>query len=113
MNPFFQMTTVLAGQSCWPTRRVTTIPGNKTERMRTYLRMHGRANAITLADEANLPKTALVSALLKADLKKGSVFIRGDQYHWNHQFDAELQQRLTEAASLLRANGYHLTSAPP
>lgn len=80
----------------------------KTERMRAYLREVGSANAATLADEADVPQTALVSALLKADLIKGSVFRRGHTYHWNPLFDAQHHQRIADAVRLLRANGYQV-----
>ncbi|MBW8469839.1 MAG: hypothetical protein K0M67_16360 [Thiobacillus sp.] len=111
MNPFDHITTVLAGRSCWPTRHlVVSEPRQmgKTERMRAYLREVGSANAATLADEADVPQTALVSALLKADLIKGSVFRRGHTYHWNPLFDAQHHQRIADAVRLLRANGYQV-----
>lgn len=111
MTPFDHITTVLSGRSCWPTRHLVVTEARqmgKTERMRAYLREVGSANAATLADEADVPQTALVSALLKADLLRGSVFRRGHTYHWNHQFDTQHHQRLAEAVSLLRANGYQV-----
>ena len=109
MNPFDQIATTLTGRAPWPFQAIDKQdqkPESKTERMRAYLRQHGAANAATLADEANVPSTALVGALLKTDLHRGSVFRRGHKYHWNPQFDAQHHQRLAEAASLLRANGF-------
>jgi hypothetical protein len=118
MNPFDQITTTLTGRSPWPfqplgrkDQRPKTDPDNKTERMRVYLRTQGAATAATLADEADLERTDLVSALLKGDMARGSVFRRGHKYHWNPQFDAQHHQRLAEAASLLRANGFTVLKA--
>lgn len=112
MNAFQTMTTALTGRSPWSfavPERATAKPETKTERMRNYLRQHGSASAATLADEADVPQTALVAALLKGDMARGSVFYRGKQYHWNHQFDAELHEQLSKAAALLRAHGYTVT----
>lgn len=119
MSQFEHITTALTGRSPWPfaipQRRDETDnkPESKTERMRTYLRTHGAANAATLAHEADVPRTALVSALLKADIARGRIVRRGDKYHWNHQFDAEHHRRLDEAATLLRANGFTVIKPQP
>lgn len=110
MNVFDHITTALTGRSPWPFaeiwKEVERAEQTKTDRLRNYLRHHGAANASTLADEADVPQTALVGALLKGDIAKGRVFRRGDKYHWNHQFDEQLHRRLQEAAALLRANGF-------
>jgi len=110
MTPFEHMSTALTGRSPWPfmehpaTKDDKTV--SKTDRLRNYLRTQGAANAFTLADEADVPQTALVGALLKGDIAKGRVIFRGDKYHWNHQFDEAMHKRLQEAAALLRANGF-------
>lgn len=112
MTPFDNIAATLAGRSPWSFRVSTQNdpkPTSKTERMRNYLRQHGSASAATLADEADVPQTALVGALLKGDMARGSVFHRGNRYHWNHQFDADLHKQLSKAAALLRANGYTVT----
>jgi hypothetical protein len=109
MNPFDHITTTLTGRAPWPFKALTQDekkPESKTERIRRYLREQGAATAETLADEADVPGTGLVGALLKADLHRGSVFRRGHKYHWNHQFDIETHKRLAEAARLLRAHGH-------
>lgn len=110
MNAFDLMTSALTGRSLWPVaaprNEVGEVEQTKTDRLRNYLRHHGAANASTLADEADVPQTALVGALLKGDIAKGRVFRWGDKYHWNHQFDEELHKRVQEAAELLKRNGY-------
>lgn len=110
MNVFDHITTALTGRSPWPFaeiwKEVERAEQTKTDRLRNYLRHHGAANASTLADEADVPQTALVGALLKGDIAKGRVFRRGDKYHWNRQFDEELHKRVQEAAELLKRNGY-------
>jgi sugar/nucleoside kinase (ribokinase family) len=114
MSPFDHITTTLTGRAPWPFKAFKALtqddkkPESKTERIRRYLREKGAATAETLADEADVPSTGLVGALLKADLHRGSVFRRGHKYHWNPQFDIETHKRLAEAASLLRANGYQV-----
>lgn len=116
MNPFEQITRTLTGRSPWPfaiPERRAAKSESKTERMRNYLRQHGSASASTLADEADVPQTALVGALLKGDLARGSVVHRGNKYHWNHQFDRDHHQRLQEAARLLRANGFTVSKETP
>lgn len=109
MSPFDNITTVLTGRAPWPFQALAhddKQPDSKTERMRAYLRTEGAATAATLAMEADVDRPALVGALLKADLKRGSVFRRGHKYCWNPQFDAQHHQRLADAARLLRANGF-------
>lgn len=110
-NPFNQIAATLASQPAWPFASATPQPEkgvSKTERMRAYLRQHGSATAATLADEGNLNTRALVGALLKGDLARGLVFRRNGRYFWNPQFDQAHQQRLAEAAALLRRNGYRV-----
>lgn len=79
---------------------------SKTERMRQYLRTQGPANSHTLAMEADVPSCGLVAALLKNDLHKGSVFKRGNHYHWNPQWDEQIQAQIQQAKTLLRRHGY-------
>lgn len=113
MNPIDHMATTLTGRSPWPfdlTQISTDRPESKTERMRAYLRQHGAANAATLADEADLATTGLVAALLKGDIARGSVFRKGHKYHWNPQFDSDHSNRLADAARLLRANGFSVST---
>jgi hypothetical protein len=116
MSPFDHITTTLTGRAPWPFQVLAKDekqpPESKTERMRAYLRTEGAATAATLAMEADVDRPALIGALLKADLKRGSVFRRGNKYHWNPQFDAQHHQRLAEAARLLRANGFTVTKDP-
>lgn len=81
----------------------------KTEQIRAFLRQHGPATAVDLANLVDLPNTGRVYALLKADIARGSVYRVGHFYHWNPQFDADLQQRLQAAVTLLRANGFSVS----
>lgn len=110
MNSFDHITTALTGRSPWPFadiwREVERAEQTNTDRIRNYLRHHGSANAATLADEADVPKTALVGALLKGDIAKGRIFRCGDRYYWNTQYDEQLQAQLNAAAELLKRNGY-------
>lgn len=111
MNPFDQITATLCGRPAWPFARQVASearPESKTERMRAWLREQGPANSATLADEADVPTRALVAALLKGDLARGSVFRRGELYHWNPQFDADLHQQLRDAKALLTRHGYEV-----
>lgn len=112
MNPFQFMATALTARPQHFIRTHSADPAEtKTDRMRNYLREFGSASARTLADRAGLPRSALVSALLKADVENGAVYMREGYYYWDDDFDAEKQKRINEAASLLRANGYTITKA--
>ncbi|MBS3998132.1 MAG: hypothetical protein KGZ67_12530 [Hydrogenophaga sp.] len=112
-NPFAHIAASLSGRPAWPFAVATDSepadPGlSKTERMRAYLRQHGPAVAATLADEADVPTSALVGALLKGDMARGSVYRRGHKYHWNPQFDVQLHEQIKQAAALLRRHGYRV-----
>lgn len=82
---------------------------SKTERIRRYLRECGPANSATLAMEADVPQCALVGALLKGDLQRGSVLRQGTRYAWNHQWDIQAQEEISQAKALLRRHGYNVT----
>lgn len=69
----------------------------KTERMRQYLREHGPATSATLAMEADVPTCALVGALLKGDLARGSVAREGGRYAWNPEWDDQVAAELRDA----------------
>lgn len=81
-------------------------PDTKTERLRSYLRKHGRATAADLAIEADLDNTGLVWALLKGDIAKGAVEMQGGHYTWNDEYDDQEQQELKAAMRRLRAAGF-------
>lgn len=82
---------------------------NRTEVMRQYLQRHGPANSATLALEADLGNTGLVSALLKADIDRGSVYRDGNKWAWNDEWSAAREQALRRASALLRRAGYVVT----
>jgi hypothetical protein len=109
MSPFDHIAATLGWRPRW-SFSIEAQPAepaiSKTERMREYLRQHGPTTAMDLAMEADVPSSALVGALLKGDLARGSVYKVGNRYHWCHQFDLELHKRLKDAAALLRAHGY-------
>jgi hypothetical protein len=86
--------------------------GTKTQTMRRYLQCHGPANSVTLALEAELENTGLVSALLKGDIERGSVYRHGDKWAWNDEWSAAREQALRDAAALLRHAGY-VVKPPP
>ncbi len=114
MNAFDQLVAKLA-----PRRRLVCpapaapnpigMAGNKTQTMRQYLQRHGPTNSVTLALEAELGNTGLVSALLKSDIERGSVYRRGDKWAWNDDWSAARHEALREAAALLRRAGYTVT----
>jgi hypothetical protein len=81
---------------------------NKTEAMRAHLRERGRANGAQLAALAGVKTTSLVSALLKNDIKAGRVSCACGWFEWKEVVDEQLASRLTEAAALLRRNGYRV-----
>lgn len=82
-------------------------PTTKTDQMRQYLRQRGRATAADLAIEADLcGSTGNVYALLKNDIAKGAIELRGQHYIWVDSFDAEKQRRIQEAIRILRRAGY-------
>jgi len=60
-----------------PKAEVADRPTSKTERMRQYLREHGPTTSAVLAMECDVPTCALVGALLKGDLARGSVWRDG------------------------------------
>lgn len=111
-NPFEHITNTLCRGARWSLDAITETPEQlpgKKEQIRALLRYHGPATAVELAKLFDFPNTGRVSALLKADVARGSIFRRGHSYHWNPQFDADLQQRLQAAATLLRANGFSVS----
>lgn len=84
-------------------------PDTKTERLRSYLRKHGRSTAADLAIEADLDNTGLVWALLKGDIAKGAVERDGQHYTWNEAYDDQDHQELKAALRKVRAAGYVVT----
>lgn len=84
--------------------RITSL--SKTERIRTYLREVGPANSATLAMEADVPSCALVGALLKGDLARGSVVRDGARYVWNNDWDSKAAEQIRQAKALLKRHGY-------
>lgn len=82
-------------------------PMTKTDRMRQYLRQRGEATAADLAIEADLcGSTGNVYALLKNDIAKGAIELRGQYYVWVDSFDAQKQQLIREAIRTLMRAGY-------
>lgn len=82
---------------------------SKTERIRTYLREVGPAVSATLAIEADVPSCALVGALLKGDLARGSVVRDGARYVWNSDWDNQAAEEIRKAKALLKRHGYIVT----
>lgn len=116
MNAFDQLVAQLSPRrrNAWPALAPLPTHGqgiNKTETMRRYLQCHGATNSATLALEVELENTGLVSALLKADIERGSVYRHGEKWAWNDEWSAGRQQALRHAAALLRRAGYGVT--PP
>lgn len=87
--------------------RVTSL--SKTERIRRYLRDVGPANSATLAMEADVPSCALVGALLKGDIARGSVVRDGARYVWNGDWDQHATKQIRQAKALLKRHGYIVT----
>ena len=82
-------------------------PMTKTDRMRQYLRQRGEATAADLAIEADLcGSTGNVYALLKNDIAKGSIELRGGLYCWVESFDLDEHHRIRDAIKTLKAAGY-------
>lgn len=79
---------------------------SKTERMRIYLREFGPATAANLAMEADVPSSALVGALLKADLAMGRVVRDGSRYAWNSEWDEQTNNDIRKAKALLMRHGF-------
>jgi hypothetical protein len=116
MNPFAQMTQALTR----PPKRwhpmlgseTAAIDGlNRTDALRTLLRLGGPASAIDLAQNAtghNL-KTSAVSALLKKDIQKGQITFNGELYAWNHEFDQAVYEQISDAIALLKRHGFGVT----
>lgn len=94
-------------QAVCPDERTTSI--SKTERIRTYLREVGPAVSAVLAEEADVPSCALVGALLKGDLARGSVVKLGERYAWNPEWDQKTDAAIRQAKSLLKRHGYTVT----
>ena len=119
MSAFNHMANTLRARSRWPTpsRQLSSRSStelNKTEFVRQYLQEQGAATAADLAMAAELERTALVGALLKADIKKGQVLYAAGKYHWNAEFDQVLPSEIHAACALLRRHGYrvHAPTAP-
>lgn len=107
MNAFDQVVVQLLPRRrlAWPAQAEPSTHGlgvTKTETMRRYLQCHGPCNGATLAIEADLKNTGLVSALLKGDIERGSVYRQGDEWAWNYDWSAAREQSLRHAAALLR-----------
>ncbi len=82
-------------------------PATKTDKMRQYLRQRGEASASDLAIEADLcGSTGNVYALLKTDIAKGAIELRGGLYCWVDSFDQDEHQRIQDAIRTLRRAGY-------
>lgn len=92
-----------------PKAEVADRPTSKTERMRQYLREHGPTTSAVLAMECDVPTCALVGALLKGDLARGSVSRSGDRYAWDSMWDEHLAAELRDARALLVRHGYRVT----
>lgn len=92
-----------------PKAEVAERPTSKTERMRQYLREHGPTTSAVLAMECDVPTCALVGALLKGDLARGSVWRDGDRYAWDSSWDEHLAAELRDARALLVRHGYRVT----
>ena len=112
MTSLSHMAHILTRRS-WPVppamHQVNERGTTKTELMRRYLRQHGWANSHTLAIEADVPQVALVGALLKGDLLRGSVIRQGNGYAWNTHYDAQTAVQIQQAKALLRRHGYVIT----
>jgi hypothetical protein len=77
-----------------------------TEAIRDLLRKSGPKNALAIAVILDLPDSGRVAALLKGDLRKGSVQLVGGRYQINDDYDAQLARELSQAAALLRRHGW-------
>ena len=108
MSSFTHMAHTLARSPWTPPRKKGEPPRSisKTERMREYLRAHGWANSHTLAYEADVPQIALVGALLKNDLARGSVLREGSGYAWNTSWDEQEAREIRAAVAMLKRRGY-------
>lgn len=96
----------------WPFRSTAAAAEpaatSRTESIRQLLRQGGPMRAQRIATELDLPQTALVGALLKADLARGRVRLCNGIYEWNHDHDDALARELSAAARLLRRHGYRV-----
>jgi len=81
---------------------------SRTEQIRNLLRDQGPLSATVVARELDLASSALVGALLKADMHAGRAFHRDGRYHWNHGHDEVLAREISAAVKLLTKNGYRV-----
>lgn len=117
MNPFTNMADSLSARGQQrPTfpraAKPESAKPNKTQALRDYLREHGPATAVVLADEVGLDRVDLVSALLAKDLIRGSIERVGNEYRINAQYEGMVRAGQEDMARTLRRAGWTVTPPP-
>lgn len=110
-DPFAHMAGTLAAEK--PARSWLSAPEvrplpegvTRTAAMLTLLATGPQPAAALAAAAGGIPSAA-VSAILKTQIKRGQVRLEAGVYELVPDYEADLRDRLKEAAALLRANGY-------
>ena len=111
-TPFTAMAKALAKRYPAAPAPATTCsaPGQTlTARIRELVRQHGPLSSLSIAATLEIDgSSGLVYALLKNDLQKGQVEFSDGKFYWNHDYDAGLAKRISQAAALLKRHGYRV-----
>src|SRR3990167_106806 len=83
-----------------------TLKTSLAGQVRNLLRRDGPSSAASICMEVDIPSTSLVSAVLKHDLARGCVKLINGLYELDSGWDEELQQKISQAKTLLERNGY-------
>lgn len=87
MNAFDNITTALARESAVPQRAIAdTFDGSKAAHLREILKANGPMRARELTAACGLRSSALVSALLRNDMRTGRVSYHEGEYSLNDEF---------------------------